>query len=411
VSHVTDLVCTTCAKPVEAGALTCQDDGGTLDVRYDYETVGRVMSPDTLSADRNPTMWRYRALLPIEDDAHLPPLTVGGTPLYAAPRLAIDSGVGAMWIKDETRQPTGSLKDRASALAVVKAREAGAKVVTTASTGNAAAALAGISASVGQENVIFVPDAAPEAKIAQLLAYGSRLVLVRGNYAAAFDLCSAAVARYGWYDRNTGINPYMTEGKKTVALEILEQLEWSAPDVILVSVGDGSIIGGVHKGVKDALALGWIERMPRLIGVQAEGSDYMAQAYESGENVTSKPPIEASTIADSISADLPRDRVKALAAVTETGGAYLRVTDEEILAAIPLLARGSGVFAEPAGAAAYAGLLAAKRLGHIGGDDEAVVIATGSGLKDVASARRATAAETPIHVAPDIDELARALEP
>jgi threonine synthase len=356
-------------------------------------------------------MWRYRALLPIEDDAHLPPLTVGGTPLYAAPRLAIDSGVGAMWIKDETRQPTGSLKDRASALAVVKAREAGAKVVTTASTGNAAAALAGISASVGQENVIFVPDAAPEAKIAQLLAYGSRLVLVRGNYAAAFDLCSAAVARYGWYDRNTGINPYMTEGKKTVALEILEQLEWSAPDVILVSVGDGSIIGGVHKGVKDALALGWIERMPRLIGVQAEGSDYMAQAYESGENVTSKPPIEASTIADSISADLPRDRVKALAAVTETGGAYLRVTDEEILAAIPLLARGSGVFAEPAGAAAYAGLLAAKRLGHIGGDDEAVVIATGSGLKDVASARRATAAETPIHVAPDIDELARALEP
>jgi threonine synthase len=411
VSHVTDLVCTTCAKPVVAGALTCQDDGGTLDVRYDYETVGRVMSPDTLSADRNPTMWRYRALLPIEDDAHLPPLTVGGTPLYAAPRLAIDSGVGAMWIKDETRQPTGSLKDRASALAVVKAREAGAKVVTTASTGNAAAALAGISASVGQENVIFVPDAAPEAKIAQLLAYGSRLVLVRGNYAAAFDLCSAAVARYGWYDRNTGINPYMTEGKKTVALEILEQLEWSAPDVILVSVGDGSIIGGVHKGVKDALALGWIERMPRLIGVQAEGSDYMAQAYESGENVTSKPPIEASTIADSISADLPRDRVKALAAVTETGGAYLRVTDEEILAAIPLLARGSGVFAEPAGAAAYAGLLAAKRLGHIGGDDEAVVIATGSGLKDVASARRATAAETPIHVAPDIDELARALEP
>ncbi|HEX9855652.1 MAG TPA: threonine synthase [Acidimicrobiia bacterium] len=410
-SHVTDLVCTTCAKPVVAGALTCQDDGGTLDVRYDYETVGRVMSPDTLSADRNPTMWRYRALLPIEDDAHLPPLTVGGTPLYAAPRLAIDSGVGAMWIKDETRQPTGSLKDRASALAVVKAREAGAKVVTTASTGNAAAALAGISASVGQENVIFVPDAAPEAKIAQLLAYGSRLVLVRGNYAAAFDLCSAAVARYGWYDRNTGINPYMTEGKKTVALEILEQLEWSAPDVILVSVGDGSIIGGVHKGVKDALALGWIERMPRLIGVQAEGSDYMAQAYESGENVTSKPPIEASTIADSISADLPRDRVKALAAVTETGGAYLRVTDEEILAAIPLLARGSGVFAEPAGAAAYAGLLAAKRLGHIGGDDEAVVIATGSGLKDVASARRATAAETPIHVAPDIDELARALEP
>jgi threonine synthase len=411
VSHVTDLVCTTCAKPVVAGALTCQDDGGTLDVRYDYETIGRVMSPDTLSADRNPTMWRYRALLPIEDDAHLPPLTVGGTPLYAAPRLAIDSGVGAMWIKDETRQPTGSLKDRASALAVVKAREAGAKVVTTASTGNAAAALAGISASVGQENVIFVPDAAPEAKIAQLLAYGSRLVLVRGNYAAAFDLCSAAVARYGWYDRNTGINPYMTEGKKTVALEILEQLEWSAPDVILVSVGDGSIIGGVHKGVKDALALGWIERMPRLIGVQAEGSDYMAQAYESGENVTSKPPIEASTIADSISADLPRDRVKALAAVTETGGAYLRVTDEEILAAIPLLARGSGVFAEPAGAAAYAGLLAAKRLGHIGGDDEAVVIATGSGLKDVASARRATAAETPIHVAPDIDELARALEP
>jgi threonine synthase len=220
-----------------------------------------------------------------------------------------------------------------------------------------------------------------------------------------------ASAEYGWYNRNTGFNPYMTEGKKTVMLETLEQLDWAAPDTVFVSVGDGSIIGGVHKGIKDALALGLISEAPRIFGVQSAGSDYMVQAFESGENVLTKSPISAETVADSISADLPRDRLKAMAAVQETDGAYVRVGDDEILAAIPSLARGSGVFAEPAGAAAYAGLVAARERGLVGPTDRAVVIATGSGLKDVASVMRSVTAAgtTPMYVEPNMESLQRAM--
>lgn len=265
---------------------------------------------------------------------------------------------------------------------------------------------------MGQRNVIFVPKTAPEAKIAQLLAYGSTVVLVEGNYNAAFELCTEAVDRYGWYNRNTGINPFMTEGKKTASLEMCEQLGWEPPDAVFVSVGDGSIIGGVHKGLRDLVALGWIDRMPRIYGIQAAGSDYLVQAFENDEDVVTKPPISADTVADSISADLPRDRVKAMAAVRETGGAYLRVSDEQILAAVPTLARGSGVFAEPAGAAAYAGLEEAVRRRLVGAADTVVVLSTGSGLKDVASAMRAVAAAgtSPITIPPDIEALARALD-
>ncbi len=413
--HVAGLVCVICAKtyPMAEAGYVCPHHGaeGILDVRYDYERVATTIDRATLAANRDPTMWRYRPLLPITAAAAAPPLTVGGTPLYDAPRLAEASGVARVWVKDEGRQPTASLKDRASAMALVDAAERGAHVVTTASTGNAAAALSGLAASVGRANVIFVPESAPEAKVAQLLAYGSTVVLVAGTYGDAFELCMQAAARYGWYNRNTGFNPYMTEGKKTAMLEILEQLAWDPPDAVFVGVGDGSIIGGLHKGVKDALALGWIDRAPRLYGVQAAGSDYLVQAFEEGSDVLTKPPISASTVADSISADLPRDRIKAMAAVTATGGAFLRVSDDELLASIPTLARGSGVFAEPAGAAGHAGLMAASRAGLVGGSDSVVLLATGNGLKDVASAMRAVtgAGTTPLRTAPDMDALAAAM--
>jgi threonine synthase len=221
----------------------------------------------------------------------------------------------------------------------------------------------------------------------------------------------AASAEYGWYNRNTGFNPYMTEGKKTAGLEILEQLEWKVPEAIFVSVGDGSIIGGIHKAMKDALALGWIDHSPRIFGIQAAGSDYLVQAFEGDEDVLTKAAISADTVADSISADLPRDRIKAMAAVRETDGAYLRVSDDEILAAVPVLARGSGVFAEPAGAAAYAGLAAAVDRGLVGASDRVVVLSTGSGLKDVASAMKAvTAAGTePMVIEPSLEALKQAL--
>jgi threonine synthase len=406
--------CVVCGREYPLGdRYVCDDHGseGILDVRYDYEAIGRVFDRDRLAADRDTTMWRYRPLLPVAAGAPVPPLTVGGTPTYESPRLAALAGVARVWVKDEGRQPTASLKDRASAMGVAKAMEFGAAIITTASTGNAAAALSGVSASVGMRNVIFVPESAPSAKVAQLLAYGSTVVLVEGNYNAAFELCMAAADRYGWYNRNTGFNPFMTEGKKTAMLELLEQLAWEVPDAVFVSVGDGSIIGGLHKGAKDALALGWIPRMPRIFGVQAAGSDFMVQAFENDENVLTKSPIAAETVADSISADLPRDRIKAMAAVRETGGAYLRVDDDAILAAIPEMARGSGVFGEPAGAAAWAGVAVAVGRGLIGPGDTVAVLNTGSGLKDVPSVMRGVerVGTTPIRVVPDIEALDAAL--
>jgi threonine synthase len=292
---------------------------------------------------------------------------------------------------------------------VVKAREKGASIITTASTGNAAAALSGLCASVKQDNVIFVPESAPPAKIAQLLVFGSTVMLVKGTYDDAFELCLEAAAEYGWYNRNTAYNPYMTEGKKTASLEICEQLEWNAPDAIFVSVGDGCIIGGLHKGLKDLLALGWIEKMPRLMGIQAEGSNFMVDAWENGEDVLTKAPIDAQTVADSISAGLPRDRLKAMAAVNETNGAYLSVTDEEILAAIPVMARGSGVFGEPAGATAYAGLVKAVDKGLVSASDRIVVLNTGNGLKDVAGAMKSVerVGTTPYRVSKNLEDLKR----
>ena len=330
-SNVTHLHCLVCGRDYAPGEIeyVCPEHGneGIVDVGYDYERIGRQISPQILRENGDMTIWRYRPLLPIAPGAPVPPLSVGWTPLYPAPRLGQPLGLRHLWVKDDGRQPTASFKDRASAIAVVMAQEKGAAVITTASTGNAAAALSGLCASVGQRNVIFVPESAPQAKIAQLLVFGSTVMLVQGSYDDAFELCLQAAAEYGWYNRNTAYNPYMSEGKKTASYEICEQLGWDAPDAIFISVGDGCIIGGVHKGLKDLLALGWIDRMPRLYGVQAAGSDYMVQAWDSGEDVLTKAPIQASTVADSISAGLPRDRLKAMAAVRETGGSYVRLTD------------------------------------------------------------------------------------
>ncbi len=415
-SNVTGLTCVICDKtyPADFAGYVCTDHGneGILDIRYDYARIAGSWTKADLDANRNRTMWRYRPLMPVRPDAPVPPLTVGGTPMYDAAPLAADLGIARLWVKDEGRQPTASLKDRASAMAVVKAQEREAEVITTASTGNAAAALSGICASVGQKNVIFVPKTAPEAKIAQLLAYGSTVALVNGNYDAAFELCLLAAEEYGWFNRNTGFNPFMTEGKKTAGLEILEDLEWNPPDAIFVSVGDGSIIGGVHKAMKDAVGLGWIEKVPRIYGIQSDGSDFMVQAFESGEDVLTKAPISAATLADSISADLPRDRIKAMAAVTETNGAYIRVSDDDILAAVPVMARGSGVFAEPAGAAAYAGLVEAVNRGLVTATDEVVVLSTGNGLKDIAGAMKAVAAAgtKPMYVDPNLEALKMAMQ-
>jgi len=410
--NITGLRCTICGKVYspESELLICPDHGneGILDVEYDYSRIAVQFSKESLAAATafsDYTQWRYWPLLPILPATAPPGVPVGWTPLVPTPRFATKVGVSALFIKDESRQPTGSLKDRASALAVMKAREAGAKVITTASTGNAAAALAGMCASVALPCVIFVPETAPKAKIAQLLAYGACVFLVQGSYDDAFELCLAASARFGWYNRNTGYNPYMAEGKKTAAFEICEQLGWQVPDQVYVSVGDGCIISGLHKGFTDLLALGWIDRMPRLMGVQAAGSDYMYQAHRQNADIITFPPIKASTVADSISAGLPRDRIKAARAVTSSQGSWLRVEDSEILAAIPELAANTGIFAEPAAAAALAGLKKARRDGLAGENDTIVLMVTGNGLKDSDATLKACAlgANAPLTIPPDID--------
>ena len=414
-SNILNLKCMICGKTYSPDEVdyVCPDHGdeGILDVQYDYDVIKQRITRGNLLYSEDYTIWRYKPLLPVAPDAKTPPLAVGWTPLYNAPRLAEALGLQQVWVKDDGRQPTASFKDRASAIAVVKAQEKGAEIITTASTGNAAAALSGLCASVDQKNVIFVPESAPPAKIAQLLAFGSTVMLVKGTYDDAFELCLDAAKEYGWYNRNTAYNPYMTEGKKTAAFEICEQLRWQAPDRIFVSVGDGCIIGGLHKGLKDLLAMGWIDKIPKLMGIQAEGSSYMYQAWKNGEDVLAKPPIEANTVADSISAGLPRDRIKALAAVNETDGAYISVADDEILNAIPALARGVGVFAEPAGAAAYAGLVKAVNDGLISRDERIVVLNTGNGLKDIASAMKSVEmiGTKPYSVEPNLDSLKKQL--
>jgi threonine synthase len=381
----------------------------TLDVLYDYAALRATLDRDALAANRNPTMWRYRDLLPIAPDTTPPPLAVGGTPLYDAPRLAANLGLRQAWVKDDGANPTGSHKDRASAMVVARAIEEGIKVVSTASTGNAAAALAGVGASVtnGPEIVIFVPATAPEAKIAQLLVYGAKVMLVEDTYDTAFDLCYDICIEQGWYCRNTGINPFTTEGKKTGAYEIAEGLNWQVPDVVVVSVGDGSIIGGTHKGFVDLYELGWIDKVPRLIGVQAEGSSPLVAAWENDTPATDMQPVEVHTIADSISAGLPRDRVKALRAVRNTGGAFVAVSDEAIVASIPTFARLTGVFAEPSCAAVYAGAQRALELGYLQPEESVVFLATGNGLKDVPRAQSSVSGG--VRVAPNMAAVRQAL--
>lgn len=410
--HVTSLKCLICGAEYGPDEIeyVCpkHGDDGIVDVQYDYDLIGQRISPAALAENRDYTIWRYKPLLPVRPDSPVPPLSVGWTPLYRADRLAAGLGLKHVWVKDDGRQPSASFKDRASVVAVVKAREKGAEIITTASTGNAGAALSAMCASVGQPNVIFVPQTAPPAKIAQLLVYGSTVILVRGTYDDAFELCAQAAKEFGWFNRNTGYNPYMSEGKKTVSFEVCEQLGWAAPDRIFVSVGDGCIIGGVHKGLRDLMALGWITQMPKIMGVQAAGSAALYDAWRTGISALEMKPIDAHTIADSISAGLPADRIKALAAVRQTDGAYIKVTDEEILAAIPALARGCGVFAEPAAAAAYAGLVKAVEQGLVHPDERIVVLSTGNGLKDIAAARKSVG--EPLVVDKDLADVKRALK-
>jgi len=396
--------CSICGTEYLPGQVTytCPKDGGNLDIEMDYEAIKKKYHYEDITSRDDFSLWRYEPLLPVnEPKGEATPLHLAGwTPVFKLPRLAEKLGLKHLWLKDESRNPSASFKDRASAILVARAQEIGAEVVVTASTGNAGAALACMSAAIGQKAIIFAPKSAPPAKVAQLLVFGAKVILVDGTYDDAFDLTVKAADEFGWYCRNTGYNPFTVEGKKTGAFEIWEwwieaHRDWHKKDsplddhpplTVFVSVGDGNIISGIYKGFKDLYRLGWIPNMPRIIGVQAEGSAAIANAFHANTEIIT--PVSATTIADSISVDLPRDGVRAVRAARDTKGTYITVSDDEIIKSIAELGR-MGIFAEPAGATAYAGLVKATGSGAVGSDDPVLVLNTGSGLKDVRAAMQA----------------------
>ena len=397
--NVTHAKCVRCGAEYEAvpGLTTCTC-GGMLDIQYDYGYIRTLVSRETLSGCRDYSMWRYRPFLPVEPDSPPTPLRVGWSPLYPAPRLAQVLGLKALYIKDDGQNPTSSLKDRASAMAVVKAREAGADTIACSSTGNAASSLAGNAAAAGLHTYIFVPARAPKGKVAQLMIFGATVITVDGSYEDTFELSKAAIDKWGWYNRNAAINPYLLEGKKTVTLEILEQLGWQVPDYIALSVGDGCTIAGAWKGLKDLYAAGLIDPLPPLMSVQAEGCCPLNRAIQTGEPWS---PMEENTLADSIAVGVPRNADKALMAIRESQGVAVNVSDGEILAAMRLLGRTCGVFGEPAGVTGAAGVKKALELGLIDPASTVVSVVTGNGLKDVANGIQA--AGEPMLVRPDMD--------
>jgi len=380
--HIRHLQCVLCGARYDPSKIeyTCPVCGplGVLEVHYDYDRVAQRISRDTLMNDHDSTFLRYRALLPLSySHMEIPALAIGGTPLYPVKRLRSHLGMRDLWLKDDSRNPSASLKDRASIIAVMRAN---GRTLACASTGNAASSLAVQAASVGLPCYIFVPYNAPRAKIVQLLMCGATVFAVQGSYDDAFDLCIEACNTFGWYNRNTGYNPYLVEGKKTVGLEIAEQMQWQVPESVLVPTGDGCIISGVYRGFEDFYRLGMIDRIPRMIAVQAEGSPAIVRALE-GDGIVR--PFPAQTVADGISVTLPRNGAMAVKVIRESGGFGITVSDEEILAAEKELARLTGVFAEPSGAAGYAGLVRLLREGRIEEDERTVLLVTGSGLKSI----------------------------
>jgi threonine synthase len=368
------LLCPSCSSLQEPG----QALRGVLEVVIDA-------LPDHWPNGLDAPSWRD--WLPLDDAPRLAAPTTGATPLLEVPGLRKRLSHPALWIKDDGRNPSASAKDRASWLVCMKAIEFGLKTVATASTGNAASALACMCAALDLECRLFVPAKAPPAKLDQMRAFGAELVLIDGSYDQAFETSMQACITEGWYNRNTGCNPYTIEGKKTLSLEIAAQLSPIEPDCLFVSSGDGVIVHGVIRGLEDLLRAGLLSKMPRVFAVQSERSDALWRGWKAG-NAGAACCEDACSVADSLNVNVPRNAYGALSALNRSGGELLRVTDEEILRALVEMASSTGVFSEPAGAASLAGFHEARRCGLIKPDDKVVLIVTGSGLKDPAAARR-----------------------
>ncbi|MFA5833295.1 MAG: threonine synthase [Bacteroidota bacterium] len=405
--YVSGARCFICGSSYSYGNIqTCPKCGseGILDIQYDYAKISKHVTSSSLN-NRPHNHWRYKELLPVSPEIDVPHLQVGWTPVYDIPRLASHFGIKKLFLKDDGRNPTSSFKDRASSVGVMKAIEFGYDTIACASTGNAASSLAGLSAAIGLKSFIFVPQRAPEPKVTQLLVFGATVLKVQGTYENAFDLCRDACEKFSWYNRNSGTNPFLVEGKKTAGLEIAEQCASDLPDWVVVSVGDGCTIGGIGKGLQEMKQLGFIDRVPRLLGVQAEGAMAMVDAFKSGKDLI---PSETNTIADSIAVGTPRNWRRAIQQITLSHGDMIAVSDDEILEAMNITARLGGVFGEPAGVTASAGLKKALEKHIIKPNESALIIVTGNGLKDIQSAKKA--AGDPISLPPTIDALEKALQ-
>jgi threonine synthase len=382
---------------------------GVLKTIYDYSGIRGLTSVDKLFQLLEKD--HFMPLLPIANYANWPALRIGMTPLYEVKNIAnehIDKLAGRkpgfipdgndfhLFLKDDSQNPTFSFKDRASALVSAWARENGINTLVAASTGNAGSSLAGICASQKQRALIVVPASAPIAKLTQILMYGATLIPVRGNYDDAFDLSIRISEKYGFYSRNTAFNPLTIEGKKTVSYEIFRQLNHTVPDRIFIPAGDGVIFSGVCKGFEDLLKLGIIDQMPVLVAVQAEGSNNLINNLKS--NTFASHPSR--TIADSISVDVPRCFHMTAKYLADYHGETISVSDEEILHASMQLSRSTGIFSEPAAAAAYSGMMKYRDQGLLPARSKNVVLLTGSGLKDLSSVQ--SSIQIPAAIDPDI---------
>jgi threonine synthase len=340
-------------------------------------------------------------LLPIHSLNSLPNLNVGNTPLYKIEEFEDQNFNFDLYLKDDSQNPTYSFKDRASALVSAYAKEHNIQTIVAASTGNAGSSIAGICAAQGQKAIVMVPDSAPIAKLTQIVMYGARVIPVKGTYDDAFDLSVKATEHFGWYNRNTAFNPLTIEGKKIVSFELYDQLDETIPDRIFVPVGDGVIVSGVYKGFEDLLRLGIVDKIPTIVAVQAEGSDNLIRNISNSAFKVK----ESNTVADSISVDYPRNFYMTKDFIQKYNGETLIVSDKEIMEASKSLSKNTGLFAEPASAAAFAGLLKYKNIKNIPAGSKNVVLLTGSGLKDIASLQEEI--KIPVAIKPDIKYLER----
>jgi threonine synthase len=355
-----EYLCADCGAP--AG-----DDPGILDARYDYDAAAPALRTALAGARRD--IFRWLPLLPLDEPAPVP--FTGGTPLTEAPRLAAQLGLARLWLKDEPRNPTRCLKDRATAIAIGRAVAAGRRELYCASAGNAAISLAGLAAHAGLTAHVYVPADASATRLAWLRHFGARVHVSSGDYDAAFDEAEAAGAAGGWYSRNCAFNPFLVEGKKTAAFEIAEQLRWEPPDLVAAPVGDGCTLAALGKGFRELRRVGLTERHPRLIGAQAEGMRPLVRRFR-GE-----PPATESgdTRAASIKVRAPRNALRLLAEVAASDGLLTAVPDDAAGRAQAALGRGAGMVAEFTSAAALAALASLPR--HEREGRTAVVVITG----------------------------------